>query len=335
MHTIAREVAALRVLSRSDVERLLDLRACIEAVATAHAAFSQGRAIMPVRLHTRFHDVGSHNAMPAWLDDGPALGLKSITKFPRNADRGLAPILAVFLLLDPESGRTLAVMDAVHLTEVRTAAASAVATRALSRPESATLALVGAGVQARSHLAAMKAVRPIDRVRVAASRRESAERFVAEQARLHPELDLAAVDTGAEAAAGADVVCTVSSSPTPVLTAAAVARGTHVNAVGSHTPAAREIDGGLMSVARVVVDSRAANLSESGDCLIPIAEGLFGPEHVSDELGEVLTGAKPGRRSDDEITIYQSCGIAVQDVAAAKLVYDRALAEGVGTVVEL
>ena len=290
---------------------------------------------MPVRLTATFGDTGLLRAMPAWLDDGPSLGMKSITSFPGNPARGLAAILATMLLYDAGTGELLAVMDGVTITKVWTAAASAVATQALARPESSRLALIGAGVQARGHLEAIAAVLPLESVAVAARTRGSAEQFVAEQAPRHPQLVLRAVETSAEALDGADVVCTVSSAREPVVTPGLLTPGAHVNAVGSHAPGIREIDGEVMRDARVVVDSREAALGECGDCLLPIAEGLFGPEHVSDELGEVLAGTRPGREAAGEITIYQSCGIAVQDVAAARIVYDRARSAGLGTDVDL
>lgn len=298
---------------------------CIEAMRHAHVAFSAGRTVMPVRLTAEFGDTGLLRAMPAWLEDGPALGMKSITNFPGHRP----PILATMLLFDAETGRLLALMDGVHLTNVRTAAASAVATQALARPESSRLGLVGAGVQAVGHLEAMAQVLPLEQVSVTARSRESAERFVVEQAPRYPQLELCATAR----LGAADVVCTVSSARVPVVTS--LDPGTHLNAVGSHAPAIREIAGEVMRDARVVVDSREATLTECGDCLLPIEAGLFGPEHVSDELGEVLAGTKPGRSSPDEITIYQSCGIAVQDVAAAQLVYDRARSFGIGTEIDL
>lgn len=323
------------LLARHDVERLLRLEDCIDAMRRAHIEFSAGRAVVPVRLTATFHDAGLLRAMPAWLDSGPSLGMKSITNFSRNRAQGLPAILATMLLYDARTGELAAVMDGIHLTNVRTAAASAVATQVLARPGSSRLALIGAGVQAAGHLEAMAHVLALEHVAVASRTRASAERFAAEQAPRYPGLAIRAVDKAAEALAGADVVCTVSSAREPVVTQGLLEPGTHVNAVGSHAPSIREIDGEVMRAARVVVDSREANLAECGDCLIPIREGLFGPEHVSDELGEVLAGSRPGRRSDDEITIYQSCGIAVQDVAAAQMVYDRARSGGLGTDVEL
>jgi alanine dehydrogenase len=323
------------VLSRAVVERLLSLEECIELMRETQLAFSDGRAVMPVRLTAAFHDAGLLRAMPAWLDEGPALGMKAITNFPGNAARGLPPILATMLVFDAGTGALLAIMDGVHLTNLRTAAVSAVATRALARPESSSLALIGAGAQAAGHLAAMALVLPLERVSVVARSRASAERFASEQAARHPHLTLSALDTPAQALAGADVVCTVSSAREPVVTAGSLRPGAHVNAVGSHAPSIRELDGETMAAARVVVDSREATLSECGDCMLPIAEGLFGPEHVSDELGEVLAGTKPGRAGPEQVTIYQSCGLAVQDVAAAKMVFDRAHADGLGIEVEL
>jgi alanine dehydrogenase len=323
------------VLARSDVEQLLRMDECIDAMRRAHIALSAGRVVMPVRLTATFGDAGLLRAMPAWLDDGPSLGMKSITNFPGNPARGLPPILATMLLYDARTGELVAVMDGIHLTTVRTAAASAVATQLLARSGSARLALIGAGVQAAGHLEAMAHVLELQEVAVAASSRASAERFAAEQAPRYPGVRIVACDTVAAALAGADVACTVSSARVPVVTRGLLAPGTHVNAVGSHAPSIREIDGEVMRDARVVVDSREAALTECGDCLIPIAEGLFGSEHVSDELGEVLAGARPGRRSPEEITIYQSCGIAAQDVAAAQMVYDRARSSGIGLDVEL
>jgi ornithine cyclodeaminase/alanine dehydrogenase-like protein (mu-crystallin family) len=190
-------------------------------------------------------------------------------------------------------------------------------------------------VQARSHLEAMAAVRTLESVSVVARTADSADRFIARHAEHHPGVEFRAATSGDDAVRSADLVCAVSAAPEPVISPTAVVPGTHINGVGSHTPNAREIPGETMRDARVIVDSRVANLSECGDCMIPIAEGLFGPEHVSDELGELLAGTKPGRTSDDQVTVYQSCGIAVQDVATANLVYRRALAAGIGIDVEL
>jgi ornithine cyclodeaminase len=218
---------------------------------------------------------------------------------------------------------------------MRTAAASAVATRALARGDAETLAIIGAGVQARTHLEAMLCVRPIRNVRVCARSHHSAAAFVETAQERHPDLTFTVADTSLKAIHGSDIVCAVSSARTPVTERSFVAGGMHVNGVGSHGPEVREVDGETMRDARVVVDSRESALRECGDCLIAIAEGLFDADHVADEIGEVLLGTKRGRSGDDEITIYQSCGLAVQDVAVGRLAYDRAIRSGLGTRVEL
>jgi ornithine cyclodeaminase/alanine dehydrogenase-like protein (mu-crystallin family) len=323
------------ILSRQDVQRLLSVRECIDVLEPAHIAFSHGRAIMPVRLTARFHDQGIMAVMPAWLDDGPQLGVKCATSFSGNAARQLPLIAATVLLLDAETGATIAVMDGAYITEVRTAAASALATRALARDDASRLVLIGAGVQARAHLAAISAVRPLTAVTVVARTIASANRFTEARAPAFPELEFRAVESADDALAAADIVCTVCTASEPVFDPACVPAGVHINGVGSHTPSTREIPGETMRDARVVVDSREANLRECGDCLIPIEEGLFDADHVSDELGEILSGDKPGRTSDAEVTVYQSCGIGIQDLAAATLVYERALEARAGVEIDL
>lgn len=323
------------VISREQVKELLPVEDCIEALRAAHVEFSTGRAIMPVRLVARLHERGILALMPAWLDDGPRLGVKVVSSFYENPKKGLPMISATVLLFDAETGQAKAIMDGAYLTELRTAAASAVATAELARADASRLALLGAGVQARSHLRAVAAVRALSAVTVCSSSVESAQRFVDEEAAAFPDVPFRAVSSADEAVRDADVVCAVSSAPDPLFRPESIAPGTHINGVGSHTPSTREIPGETMRDARVIVDSREANLSECGDCMIPIAEGLFGPEHVSDELGQLLAGSVVGRTSDGEITVYQSCGIAIQDVAAAAVVYARAVDAAVGTHVEL
>lgn len=323
------------ILSRRDVKQLLDMRECIEALDAAHVAFSHGRAIMPVRLTARFHDKGIMAVMPAWLDDGPQLGVKCVTSFPGNGLRNLPLIAGTILLLDGETGATLAVMDGAYITEVRTAAASALATRALARVDASRLVLIGAGVQARAHLYAISVVRPLAEITIVARTTASASGFVETYAPAFPDLAFHVESSPGDALAAADIVCAVTTSPEPLFEANRVPDGLHINGVGSHTPTTREIPGETMRDARVIVDSRDANLRECGDCLIPIEEGLFEADHVSDELGEVLSGDKPGRTSDAEVTIYQSCGIGIQDLAAATLVYRRAVAVEAGQNVDL
>jgi ornithine cyclodeaminase len=197
------------------------------------------------------------------------------------------------------------------------------------------LAIIGSGAQASKHLEAMTKVRPIHSVRVASRTVESAIRFVEDHQQMFPEVRLEAVGSAREAITGADIICTVTSASEPVTAREWIKPGAHVNGVGSHAPEIREVDGETMRTARVVVDSRDANLIECGDCLIPIAEGLFDASHVSDEIGEVIAGRKAGRSSPDEITVFQSCGLAVEDVAAAAVAYSEATRCDRGVEVEL
>jgi alanine dehydrogenase len=319
------------LLSRSDVEQLLDMDDAIAAMTDAHAALAQGEVVMPVRLTLRYDDRPSElEAMPAHIGSMPALGMKVIDYVGTNTARGIPAIHALIVVLDPDDGKPLAIMDGTYVTAVRTAAASAVATRHLARDDTRTLAIVGTGVQANSHLEAMLAVRPFDHVRVAGRTTAKAEAFAASWQAARPGLRFEAAADIEEAVSGADVVVTTTNSPQPILEWPWLAPGTHVNAIGSHSPDARELATEIVQRARVVVDSREAMLKECGDFLIPIARGELTPAVADDELGEVVAGLKLGRRSADEITLYKSGGIALQDVATGKLVYDRASERGVG-----
>lgn len=323
------------ILTRQDVQQVLSMRDCIETIAEVMQRFSAGDTVMPVRLVTRVPERGVHLAMPAVLVPLGVFGVKSITVFPTNPARGAPAILGLVILNETDTGRPLAVMDAGYLTGIRTAAASAVATRLLARPESNSLALIGAGVQAATHLWGMSEVRPVKSVAVYDIDPKISENFIQVQTQRFPEMAFRQAASPEDAIRGADLVCTISSSKTPVVDLSWVKPGAHINGVGSHSPEARELDGATVQAARVAVDSREGALKEAGDFIMPMQEGLFGAEHVSDEIGELLAGLKPGRTSPEQITLYKSVGIAVQDVATARLVYERAAAQGVGVEVEL
>ena len=323
------------VLSRNDVKKLITMEQAIDAVGEAFAGFSRGEAAVPVRSVILIPEQqGWYGIMPAYLAGSGAMGVKSVTVYRGNPAKGIPATLGVNLLLDPTTGVPLAVMEAGYLTGIRTAAASGVATRLMASPEASELALIGAGAQGRFHLTAMTAVRPIRKVRVYDAIREAAEWF-RQEIQPSTEVIIEVVGSPEEAMRGADVIVTTSTSKTPVVELAWLKPGAHINGVGSHSPDAREIAGEVMAKARVVVDSREAALKEAGDLLMPIADGLTTAEHFADELGEVVDGKKPGRSSVDQITLFKTVGIAVQDMAVAKLVYDRAVAAGVGTGVEL
>jgi ornithine cyclodeaminase len=309
---------------------------CIDAMANALATLARGGAVLPLRQVVRLPDGRNAFAlMPAVLDAPAALGAKVITVVPGNDATPYDSHQGVVLLFDIELGRLLAILDASSITALRTAAVSAVATRLLSRPESRTLALLGAGVQAATHLEAIRVVRPIEDVRVWSRSRTRAERFAEHAAASGTRVVVS--DTARDAADGADIICTVTSSRDPVLSGDWLSPGTHVNAIGASLPTARELDTLAITRSRLFVDRRESTLNEAGDFLVPKREGAIGDDHIVAEIGELLVdgSASRGRRSDDEVTVFKSLGLAIEDVAAAHRIYTRAVATGAGTWVEL
>ena len=310
------------------VLRMPDLIACMES---ALARFSAGDAQQPVRTVLQVGPERNYfGLMPAYVNQPETMGAKLVTVFNGNEARGLPSHLATILLLDPETGALLALMDGRYITEARTAAVSAVATRHLARANASMLAILGSGVQARSHLEAYAAVRALGDVRVWSPRQASRERFVSEMTP-HARVPLRATSTAEEAVRGADLVVLATSSPGPVVEVSWISPGTHIVSVGACRPDQREMDPGLVARARLFVDSREGALKESGDVVMGIAEGRFGPEHLAGELGELVLGRVTGREADDQITLFKSLGMAVEDVATADLVYRSAVEQGVGS----
>jgi len=325
-------VSDLLVLAHEDVKRLLPMDECIELMAEALADLARGRSWQPLRFVVRPPEEQSlMGLMPAHRSSPePAYGLKSVCIFPGNPARGLDAHQGGVMLFDGETGELRALIDASAVTSIRTAAVSAVATRALARTNSRVLAILGSGVQARAHLEAMAAVEPFDEARVWSRTAEHAQAFAAEAQTSFP---VEAVD-GAEAAVrGADVVVTVTSARDPIVELDWLAPGAHVNAVGSSIPAARELDAATIAAAALFVDSRESIVNESGEYLRAVEEEGIGPDHIRAELGEVLVGSHEGRRSDEELTVFVSLGLAVEDLAAAEFLYRRARSEGAGAVV--
>jgi ornithine cyclodeaminase/alanine dehydrogenase-like protein (mu-crystallin family) len=322
------------VLSERDVARLLPMAECVEVMAEALAALDRGDMSQPLRFVVRPEDAaGLMGLMPAHrARPEPAYGLKAVCVFPGNPARGLDAHQGAVLLFDGETGELRAALNASAITAIRTAAVSAVATRLLAREDARELAILGAGVQARSHLEAMAVARPFERARVWSRTPAHAEALAAEAAAPFP---VEAAATAEEAVRGADVVCTTTSAREPVLRRAWLASGAHVNAVGSSIPATRELDTETMAAASLFVDRRESTLNESGDFLFAKREGAIGPEHIRAELGELLTGRAEGRTSPDELTVFKSLGLAVEDLAAAEHLVRRAREEGAGTEVEL
>jgi len=327
----------LLVLSAADVERLLPMADCIGVMQEALRDLALGRVEQPLRMILKPAAApGLMAFMPCHRASafGPgAFGVKIVGVFHGNVARGKDSHQGAVLLFDGESGEPLAAMNASAITAIRTAAVSGLATKLLARQDAGDLAIVGAGVQARSHLQAMASVRRLRRVRVASRSVEKARRFASEMAAKSP-VPIEAVATVEEAVRGADIIVTATSAAEPVVRREWVAAGAHLNVVGASLPTRREVDGATMAAASVYVDRRDSALSEAGDYLLALKEGAIGAGGIRAELGEVVTQAKPGRCSSDEITLFKSLGLAIEDLAAAQHVYARAKAVGAGTSVD-
>jgi alanine dehydrogenase len=318
-----------RLLTEADVRAVLTMDDLIETMASALKSFSLKQVEQPVRTVI---PVSGNDAffgtMPAYAREPAALGAKLVTVFGANAAKGLHTHLASIVLLDPETGGLIALLDGRFITEARTAAVSAVSSRLLARKTAASLAIIGSGVQARSHLEALGRVHRLRQVRVWSPTKERRDRFAAEAA--DAPCEVKAVNHAGEAIVGADLIVLATSSPAPVIENGWVKPGAHVMSVGACRPNQREMDPALTARGRLFVDSRVAALVESGDVVMGIAEGRFGADHIVAELGEVADG-NPGRRGDTEVTIFKSLGMAVEDVTAANLAYRRAVEKGLGT----
>jgi ornithine cyclodeaminase len=322
------------VLSHSQVEQMLPMDECIEAMKGTLRGLALGQMFLPLRMIVSPPTAsGLMGLMPAYMaaDGSPATyGLKAICVFPGNSAKGKDMHQGCVLLYSGETGEPLAVVNASAITSIRTAAVSAVATQLLARPDARDLAIIGAGVQARAHLTAMACIRPIKRARISARSIEHARRLVREVSPQFP-FPIEAVDNVEAAVRDADLIVTATSSSQPLLRREWISPGTHINAVGASLKTAREIDTATMTAARLFVDRRESTLNEAGDYLFAAQENAIGPDHIRAEIGEVLIGAKPGRMAPDEITLFKSLGLAVEDLAAANHVFLKAQKIGVGT----
>ncbi len=319
---------SVRVIAEADVYRLLPVADCIAPVEAALAALAREELANPLRFVVRPPGAATlMGLMPAYRGgSAPLYALKTVCIAPGNAARGLDSHQGFVALFDGETGQTRALVNAGAITAIRTAAVSALATRLLARPGASRLAILGAGTQARSHLEAMRAVMPLERVR-------AWSRTPGHAASLGAEVE--EVGSAREAVADADVVVTVTSAREPIIERSWLAVGAHVNAVGSSIPTTRELDTATMAAAALYVDRRESTLSESGDYLFAAAEGAVTPASIRGELGELLLGTAAGRSDDEQLTVFKSLGLAVEDLAAAETVLARALGDGVGVEVEL
>jgi alanine dehydrogenase len=317
---------AVLVLNQEEVERLLDMEGCVEAMAGALASLARGEVHVPLRFVVKPGDEPSLiGLMPAHrAGDSPLYSLKTVCVFPDNPQRGLDAHQGTVTLFDGETGEVRALMNASAITAIRTAAVSAVATRLLAREDARELGVLGSGVQARSHLEALRLVRDFDRVRIYSPTAEHAQA-------LADETGAEVAGSAEEAVRGADVVVTATSSVEPVLERSWLKDGAHVNVVGGRPPEMRELDTATIADSAFYVDRRESAENEAFDYRDALESGAIGPGHIRGEIGEVLIGAAPGRQSPEELTVFRSLGLAVEDLAAAEYVVRRAREAGVGT----
>lgn len=316
------------ILSDADVRGALEPAACIEAMSEALLALQQGEITMPLRSVMRSPGQELFGLMPAHRASAtPRFTLKEIVIAPENAARGLDPHQGAVIVHNGVTGRIEAILNASAVTEIRTAAVSALATRLLARPDSSQVAILGSGVQGRSHAEAMRVVLPEAELRIWSRTPANAEALALEAHGV-------ACETVEEALAGADVVCTCTSSREPLVELAMLAPGAHVNAVGSANPRGRELATDVVAAGTLFVDLRESAFAEAGDYLLAAAEAGFGPKHIVAELGELLAGVHPGRTRPDELTIFKSLGVAAEDLVAADLVVGRARELGLGVEVD-
>ncbi len=327
-------MSMIRILTAEDVRAALPMRDAIDAMQEAFGQLSAGAAELPLRTSVQVPERDAVTlVMPGRCDVPYGLGGKLVSVFPPNADAGLPVVNAAVVLLDPRTGQVAALLEGGALTAIRTGAASGLATELLARPDANRVAIIGAGVQARTQLEAVCCVRKIESVAVYSV--AGAEEFAAEMAGTPGVPDTVRVCASAgEAAHDADIVCTATSSSEPVLRVDDVARGVHINAIGAFTPQMREIDPALVGTARVVVDQREAAMAEAGEVIAAVRAGLLAEADLV-ELGEVVSGDATGREDADQVTLFKSVGVATQDLCAGGRAVEHAEREGLGAVVGL
>ena len=322
------------ILNKTDVASVLEMKYCMTVVEQAFAELSNGSAVLPLRIGITPPD-GVSLYMPAYLKKMEALACKVVTVYKNNpAKHNLPTTIGKVLLQDPETGDVICIMNGGYLTAVRTGAVSGVATKYLARKDNGqVVGILGAGVQAKMQLWAVCEARNISKAYVYDVSEAASDAFIKEMAsKLNLEIIKA---TNPEDLLKADILCTATSSPTPLFDGNKVKEGTHINGIGSHSPTARELDSAIVKRSKFIGDSKEACFKEAGDIMIPLNAGEIPEDHFYAELGEIITGKKQGRINDKEITLFKSNGLAIQDAATAKLVYEKALKAGIGIQVEI
>lgn len=323
---------SILVLTATEIERLLPMKVCIDLMATTLTDLERGELHQPLRTIVRPENArGVMGLMPTYRRGTQgSFGLKAICVFPGNPKRGLDAHQGGVLLFSGETGELQGVFNASAITAIRTAAVSGVATRLLAREDASELTVFGAGVQARVHLEAMSAVRPLKRARIVSRNPEHAEQFAAEMAPKF-SFSIEPCADAKQAIDGADLIVTCTSAKEPILKREWIREGAHINAVGACIPTAREIDSATMAASRLFVDRRESALNEAGDYLLAERDGFVTPDSIEAEIGELLTGKKQGRQSKHDLTLFKSLGIAVEDLASAEYLFKKATEENVGT----
>jgi len=317
------------ILNRNDVVSVLQMKDCMTAMEKAFAELTNGTAVLPLRTAITPPE-GLSLYMPAYLKEMGALACKVVTVYKNNPSKFQLPTtIGKVLLQEPETGEVICIMDGGYLTAVRTGAVSGVATQYLSRKDKdQVVAVFGAGVQAKMQLWAVAEARKLKKAMVYDLNQEAAENFAGEMTdKLHVMVE---VVRNPDMMYEADIICLATSASQPIIDGSKIKEGTHINGIGSHTPNARELDTLSVKRSKFIGDSREACFKEAGDIIIPVTEGAISEDHFYAELGEIITGKKPGRVNDNEITLFKSNGLAIQDAATAKLVYEKALEKKLG-----
>jgi len=324
------------ILGNGEVRALLTMGNAIKAVEEAFKEKNLGKVQTPLKTFLFYEKYnGDHRFMPAYLEKLDIAGVKIVNTHPENRRKyGLPTVAGIIVLANPETGELLAILDATWITVVKTAAASAVATKHLARKNAETLGLVGAGLQAIAHLEALAQVAKLREVKVWSRTRETAEKFIQKMTKQHSEMKFAMAKDLRETVESSDVVATVTPSRQPIVMADWVKPGTHINAMGADAPGKQELSPEILKKAKIVVDD-LEHCSHSGEINVPLAQGLISKEDIYGEIGEIVLGRKPGRTSPSEITVFASTGVAIQDIAVAEIVYRKAVMQGFGTKIDL
>ncbi len=323
------------ILRGSEIKRLVSMNDVIRVVEEAFREKSLGRVQMPVKTYLFFHKYGGDlRSMPSTLDNPETCAVKIVNFHPGNKRMNLPSVMATIVLIDPKTGAPLSIMDGTWLTAMRTGAATAVATKYLSRSNSTTVGFVGAGTQAFTQLRGIVSVRQIERVKAYDLSPQASQTFVDAMAAEQPKIRFQTVVSAEEAVRRSDVVVTVTPARGPVVYDHWISDGTHINAVGADAPGKQELDPAIFKRAKIFVDDRDQTF-HAGEINVPLKQGLLRPEDIHGELGDVIAGKILGRQSDREITVFDSTGIAIEDAVTAKLVYDRALEKGLGVKIDL